>query len=134
MAKCENVQDRIKVFENINESHELEPLNKSRLVNDTSTHKHKCNFKWIDWFKTSRFAGLPFALLFGCYFYYLVTFLILSGVDDLELLDMKDPFAQGSSEDRQIYEVECIRQAYANDNDSGNITIRSPFGVDQEKM
>ena len=37
------------------------------------------------WMKTSRLAGIPLAIIFGLYFYYFITFLILSDIDKIDL-------------------------------------------------
>ena len=112
-AAGNNIHERIKAFENVTHEFELEPLNKANQAKNKSNSKcqklksFKSSIK--HWFKTSRFAGLPLALLFGCYFYYLVALLILDGVDDIELTDFKAALDHDSSDVRQIVEVECIR-------------------------
>ena len=116
MAETGNIQERIKAFENVNHEFEFEPLNKAnhgKNKPDPTCQKWK-SFKSIikHWFKTSRFAGLPLALLFGCYFYYLVALLILDGVDDIGLADFKGALDHDSSDVRQIVEVECIKKVY----------------------
>ena len=115
-AAGNNIHERIKAFENVTHEFELEPLNKANQAKNKSNSKcqklksFKSSIK--HWFKTSRFAGLPLALLFGCYFYYLVALLILDGVDDIELTDFKAALDHDSSDVRQIVEVECIKKVY----------------------
>ena len=111
-----NIHERIKAFENVTHEFELAPLNKANQAKKQSNSKcqkfksFKSNIK--HWFKTSKCAGLPLALLFGGYFYYLVALLILDGVDDIELTDFKGALDHDSSDVRQIVEVECIKKVY----------------------
>ena len=116
MAETGNIHERIKVFENVTHEFELEPLNMANQAKKKSNSKcqklksFKSSIK--HWFKTSRLAGLPLAILFGGYFYYLVALLILDGVDDIELTDFKGALDHDSSDVRQIVEVECIKKVY----------------------
>lgn len=109
-----NIQETIQTFEEVPGEQKCKPKKKSKLTSKS---------KVTNWFKTSRYAGIPFALLFGLYFYYLVTSLILDTGNNLEVTEPENEFHLNYTE-KQIVEVDCIKKVYGEDNnESKNFTL-----------
>ena len=61
----------------------------SKVVNKGKvTRAQLCKSKIVGFLKGSRFAGIPLAIIYGIYVYYMITFLILSGPLNLNQNEM----------------------------------------------
>ena len=88
--ESDNIQSRRNFFETQAQQNQRF-LDDSILQRQQERNGAKTNRFWNTlevigiWMKTSRLAGIPLAIIFGLYFYYFITFLILSDIDKIDL-------------------------------------------------
>ena len=85
-----NEETQIKTANAIIEDIENRPkTTNSKVVNKAKmTRGQLCKSRIVGFFKDSRFAGIPLAIIYGIYVYYMITFLILSGPLNLDPTEM----------------------------------------------
>ena len=86
IEKSRNIEEKVEETEIKTANAIIEDIEKtpkttnSKVVNKAKmTRPQLCKSKIAGFFKGSRFAGIPLAIIYGIYVYYMISFLILSG-------------------------------------------------------
>ena len=86
IEKSKNIEEKVEETEVktakaiIKDIEKTPKIKNSKVVNKAKmTRAQSCKSKIAGFFKGSRFAGIPLAIIYGIYVYYMISFLILSG-------------------------------------------------------